>query len=135
MYVFIVLFCRVPSSTDARRALSYSQSSDYEKLQNRNLALEDLLKQHGIAVPETLAPISPLASTLKGKAVRKTFVTPTEGSDTDDGWLPALGTLELGGNGRARFVGSNAASEWAADVSRESYAVSFALPPTSADAS
>lgn len=125
--------CRLRSLVDARRSLSYSKSSTYETLQNRTLALEDLLKQHGIAVPETPASNSPLFSSLEGKAaLQTTSAIPNEDSNNDDGWLPALGTLELGGHGRARFVGSNAASEWTADVSREFYAVSSALLQTSA---
>lgn len=135
--------CACPSSSPAdyahpltHVALLCSKSSSYETLQNRTLALENLLKQHGIAVPETPASISPLFSTLKGKAaLQTTSAIPIEDSDNDDGWLPALGTLELGGHGRARFVGSNAASEWTADVNRESYAVSSALLRTSAVAS
>ncbi|CED84351.1 Zn(2)-C6 fungal-type DNA-binding domain [Phaffia rhodozyma] len=36
----------------------------------------------------------------------------SDGDESDNDWIPALGTLELGAGGSARFVGATASSEW-----------------------
>lgn len=85
-------------------------------LQQRIYALESKLQAHDIPLRYTV-PIRPSQSSTAVSAQRETPSPPPERRVADKHWVPSMGTLVLGRNGGARYIGATAASEWLNEVS------------------